>query len=496
MRHTLRIGSGRPHFQKRLGDLSLVVLLVFTASLASARNPAAKRDSTTTRCAAPIPSGFDWPADSNHLYAISGGIHTPSLAIPGTIDTPAQRKHGWLLFAGITQPESSSANALPVFHTWYTVEEAFDTSAGKVNCAVRSPLLRLSLPTQLLIATNNPARAALRTSGFEPSPRFDPDPGLLRAKSRVAALDAHDGVVAFSHVAFNQQTYDFIRDNGYYNKATLNKLIVPTQARVPIVDPPNTAASLKFSWWPIAPDRLTAVPVWDNNPRFPGDAKNPPTTWSRVVVVDPVGGLPAPASVQLGGFDHPNPAVVPLNRFYSVQVSADEAALANADFRIKAAATAVLGRPLQEGDYLVLTAMHIATREFDPWVFVTFWWTDAPNSGPLASDMPSEVKGVFRNFVMDVSYNINAPKGADGNAPVAYSPWLELFQLGGTRSQCMACHARAAFGPGVLASFNPPNMSTADPNGFEASPQSASDPNFQNGTVALHRIWTIFTRAQ
>jgi hypothetical protein len=122
-------------------------------------------------------------------------------------------------------------------------------------------------------------------------------------------------------------------------------------------------SSLKMAWWPASPDSLTPVPVWDNDPRFPGDAKNPPKTWKRVVVVDPTNSHPSPASVKLGNYDHPNPKVVSLDKFYAVRVSAEEADLANADFRIKAATTAVLGRPLQEGDYLLLTAVHIATRK-------------------------------------------------------------------------------------------------------------------------------------
>jgi hypothetical protein len=60
----------------------------------------------------------------------------------------------------------------------------------------------------------------------------------------------------------------------------------------------------------------------------------------------------------------------------------------------------------------------------------------------------------------------------------------------------MACHARAAFGKGVVASYNPKDPTTTDPNGFEASPDGATDSAFQRGTVSLHRIWTIFTRAQ
>lgn len=448
-------------------------------------------------CVAQMPSGFDWPADPTELWRISGGISSPDLNIPGAVDMARQRQHGWLLFAGATQPASAQADALPVFHTWYTTEEAFDPTPGKVDCAKRHLTLTLTLPTQLVMVAPNPVRDLVEKNGVNPSPRFDPNPAQFSATGTSPPIaDPHDSITAFSHVAFNEPMYDWIRDNQYYIKAALNQTIIPTEIRKPIVDPPVTGISLKFSWWPAAPDALTPVPVWDNDPRFPGDATNPPTTWKRVVVIDPVGGLASPAKVSLGGFDHLNPKVVPLSLFYSVKITAEEAALANQDFRIKKAASAVLGRPLQAGDYLVMTALHIATREFAPWVFTTFWWSDDPLANTLGVDMAPEVKGVFRNYIMDVSYNINSPKTADNKAPIAFNPWLELFQRGGTRSQCMACHARAAYGPKVAAFFNPADMSTGDPNGFDATPQSANDPNFAEGTLDLQRVWTIFTRAQ
>lgn len=457
---------------------------------------AVSQQTPSTRCAASVPAGFDWPADPVNLWKMSGGIKSANLNIPGKIDMVQQRAHGWMLFAGVTQPASSQPNAQPVFHTWYTVEEAFDTGPGKIDCT-RRHALQLTLPTQLVMVTPNPARDMAEKNGINVSPRFDPNPGQFTATDASAStLAAHQGVVAFSHVAFNQDMYDWLRDNQFYSKAALNQLLDPKVSRKPITPVPTTGTSLKFSWWPIAPDRLTAVPVWDNDPRFPGDAKNPPTTWKRVVMADPVGSLPIPPKVTLGGFDHTNLSSVPLSQFYNVQVTKEEADLANADFRIKSAATAVLGRPLQAGDFIVMTALHIATREFPPWVFTTFWWSDNPNASPLGKDMPAAVKGVFRNYIMDVSYNINGPKGPDGKAPISYNPWLELFQLGGTRSQCMACHARASYGPGVRAAFNPADMSTADPNGFDATPASPSDPNFAKGTLDLDRVWTIFTRAE
>ncbi len=446
------------------------------------------------KCAVSIPPGFDWPTSPADLYKISGGIQTENLNIPGKIDTIAQRKHGWNLFAGVTQPADASPAAPPVFHTWYTVEEAFDPTDEKLSCTARNPVFRISLPTQLVMELNAPLTQELRNKGLSPSARFDINPSLLPSKDILGSNLAGD-VTAFSHVAFNTEMYDYIRDNKYYLKKTLNSVIDPNVVRVNLVDPPIKGISLKFSWWPIAPNKLTPLPVWDFDPRFPGDAKNPPTTWKRIVMVDPVGGLLPPTTVKFGGFDFNSPSTVGINKFYAVRVSAADAAAANADFRIKSAARSVLGRDLEDGDYLVMTAMHIATREFDPWVWLTYWWTDKPESGPLANDMPAIVKGVWRNYVMDVSYNINNPKTENGSAPIAYNPWLELFQKGGTRSQCMACHARAAYGQGVFASFNPKDMSTTDKNGFDASPVTPNDPAFQKGTISLHRIWTIFTRA-
>lgn len=448
-----------------------------------------------TTCPADFPDGFTWPADPTHLWQISGGIKSPTLNIPGKIDTAAQRQHGWSMFAGVTKPATNKSGAPPVFHTWYTVEEAFDPVDGNVGCGDRINAIRLTLPTQLVMELNKPLKKILQTNSVELSPRFDANPAQFDLPLDQTNND-HEGVVAFSHVAFNKELYEHIRSNKLYSKASLNSLIEPSVVRKHIPEPSARSISLKFSWWPVAPDRLTPVPVWDFDPRFPGDAKNPPSSWKRVVLVDPKGGLPVPDTISLGGFTHSKPAVVGLERFYAVELTAADAEAAMADFRLKNASKEILGRKLKKGDFLVLTAMHIATREFEPWVFLTYWWTDKPNVGPLASDMPASLTGVWRNFVMDVSYNINNPKTSEGKAPIAYSPWLELFQLGGVRSQCMACHARAAYGPGVRAAFNPVDMATDDLNGFEATPENTSDPNFKPGTLSLQRIWTIFTRAQ
>ena len=117
------------------------------------------------RCASSIPSGFDWPVAPEELYKMSGGFQSATLNIPGAIDIEAQRKHGWKLFAGLTQPASKTPGSPPIFHTWYTVEEAFDPADRKVQCETRVPAFRVSLPTQLLMEANGPLKQELRGKG-------------------------------------------------------------------------------------------------------------------------------------------------------------------------------------------------------------------------------------------------------------------------------------------------------------------------------------------
>jgi len=56
-----------------------------------------------------------------------------------------------------------------------------------------------------------------------------------------------------------------------------------------------------------------------------------------------------------------------------------------------------------------------------------------------------------------VAYDMDRPHQADGSPKVAFNPYLEGIMLRGTVSNCMTCHARAAWPPqGALPVPNGP----------------------------------------
>jgi hypothetical protein len=99
------------------------------------------------------------------------------------------------------------------------------------------------------------------------------------------------------------------------------------------------------------------------------------------------------------------------------------------------------------GDRLVLVGMHVTTRELENWFWMTFWWHDRPDEGPFAADRPSELKGVWRNYLMNISYDMDNPREPDGTPHIAYNPYLEGAMLDGVVTNCMTCHRRASWPP-------------------------------------------------
>jgi hypothetical protein len=77
------------------------------------------------------------------------------------------------------------------------------------------------------------------------------------------------------------------------------------------------------------------------------------------------------------------------------------------------------------GDYLVLTAMHVTTKEIPHWTFQTFWWTPYPDAPPFGADRVPQVRGVFRNYAMCNAWNEDLPVTATGGPHICFNPYLE-----------------------------------------------------------------------
>jgi hypothetical protein len=174
----------------------------------------------------------------------------------------------------------------------------------------------------------------------------------------------------------------------------------------------------------------------------------------------------------------------------------------------------------QPGDYVILMAMHVGTREITNWTWQTFWWDSKPNNPPLPSSKeiadarPSELKGAARNYAMAQAYYMINPDepyvGIDvkGEPNYAYNPYLEagfgpsvfdknISQINtadgkeiptysGVRTNCMSCHRMATVDP---ATINDPKNNSKTPY-VGNSYVSRTNPIFKD-QLLLDFSWSI-----
>lgn len=209
---------------------------------------------------------------------------------------------------------------------------------------------------------------------------------------------------------------------------------------------PRSAIVIKALWYPVHRDRPVSVPIWDGTPASPDDAGNPPRAWPRRVTIDP----------RTGGV-----------RAFLHRTLRDDDELA--------AARRVAHDPdLAAGDFLVLLAMHVTTKEIPDWVWATYWWHDRPDDGAFAAGRPPGLAGAARHYLMDVAYRAD---DVDGAPHVCMNPWLEARFPGGLHSNCLTCHQRAAFGANV---YLPITHALLEPD----------DPYFR-GKTTTDFLWTL-----
>lgn len=372
----------------------------------------------------------------------------------GSGDIAAQRRHVWGLLASFTRPAESGQ---PLFQTWHGEGELF----------------------------GNPAQA-------HPQPGIA---GFYRTDDGTAALEPHADVPVLTYTLYNDAAFRHITRYRLNQVTGLDRLLqdgpADTQIKGDRTVPafPATSVVLKTVWWPVAPDRVTAMPVWDPaaNPALKGG--NPYISWRRVVGVDPAAGNAATVAVDFAGTSYPRARRVSLDDFYHVRVDAATARRMMEDRPTAKAMLIALGRPLQAGDYLALVGANLATREIPEWIWAGFWWHDQADMGAFAAGRPSAVTGVWRHYLMQVAFNSAIPAAHDGGPHIAFNPWLEgRFPDGGEgpglQSNCMACHARASY-PAVM--FLPVTRGAAD---------TRNDKAYAPGRLRTSFLWSLAMHAR
>ena len=412
---------------------------------------------------ADIPAGFDFPADRALLeqYRTQPNI-------------PAQRIHVWNVLAGITNQTSNATCGTPtrkcaVFETWFSEDETF--AAGLTSLAERPQFPRFRLPKQ------------------------------FRSKSLEQAKVEAPGDAVLSFVLYNLAAYNHVRTNHLYQGSMLDSLrtggqldrTIPQNTMIPAF--PAGSVVLKLVWWPVAKDKISALPVWDPELNPPVPAGNDRPSWARFVGVDPTRPIvPAgeTADVVYDGQIKHNSHIVGVNAFhYIILDDAQANDINNVSSGLANVAVQSFGRKVQAGDYAVLVATHLTTKEIDDWVWATFWWHDKPNDGPFAANRVGSIAGVWRNFLMNASYDLNLPSEGDGSAHTTYNPWLEArfpdggHGGGGTVSNCMNCHNRASWPSDVQ--FLPI---------YRGNPDLVGDPAYAAKRLRTDFLWSIPQDAQ
>ncbi|MCB9342898.1 MAG: hypothetical protein R3A50_16925 [Saprospiraceae bacterium] len=410
---------------------------------------------TTTQTAGikavPLPTnivpGFKFPEDSTVIL----NDWLRNFATQPPFDTVSIYKHAWGIWAGLTAKsgESYDGQDLLVYETWPGITDIRTMVAeGKTDCPTRSGHAKLARANQFdhaaaLMKLNNTGGSIDRNPGFWVSVSYDPTAACHATKYQLL------------------------------NPAVLNKKMV--KGGIGAIEPfPNTAITIKPSYMVgHVADSLIKIPAW---PGPPSPSKNfPDKEWNSWVYVDVNNRQPADKKIVPAPTDNPTPeeiaaATCNLNEFIYFKLNKEAADYINAQ-------DSTQGVQAVAGDLALLVAMHVATKEISNWVWQTFFWSHnadnpaSPSNAVAAGLRPSELQGAASHYAVSIAYSMTVPNQPitggtnSGMKPViGYNPYLEpsLGQINGdgpgqfpnklnpafkwgVQSNCMSCHALAAY---------------------------------------------------
>ena len=367
-----------------------------------------------------------------------------------------QRAHVWKILSSIV-PVSGSKQAF-LFSEWFNEAEVFAAKDQRIG-QPRVPFPGLPIGSS--------AAVELRLNHYGDAP-----------------------LITFVH--YNFSAYQHIRQHQLYREKRLqeigrvgdNDATFPSMKTIPPL--PSSAAATMTGWWPVDAKGLVPMPVWDPDTTDLKAGGNNYTGWKRVVAIgsdDAVAAGQSPALV-FAGRTFPAPRRVRLHDLVHIKVDRSMALRLMADIGSRKAAVLVLGRPLEAGDFLALVGLHIFSAESSTGTWGTFWWHDRPMEGPFAKDRPDDMKGVWRNYLMDTTSDAMLPREPDGSAHICFNPWFEAKfpdggQGAGVTSNCVSCHSRASY---PTINFLPIHRGYPDP---------LNDSAFAAGRVRTGQLWSV-----
>ena len=350
--------------------------------------------------------------------------------------------HGWGLWNALTAPTKESYNniTLLTFETWYTPEDV-----------------------QAMMTQN--------LKGIRKRPRHNFQPLSQLVHGEIKQDQAQD-VVGF--VKWDPSAVKHIVDNKLLYASTLQGMQAQMDGKTAKMIPefPITAVALKpvfqdLNQLPQVAPGVFRVPAWPGvpNPARPFDTDQ----WNSNIFVDTNNKGTTNNTGQTSDTMPVPGCVYGLGDFINFQADADMAKeMNNPD------------NPVNAGDYFVLLAMHITSKETKRWTWQTMFWSNnpanplAPSSAAIAAARPASFQTpAAGRYAMAIAYSMVIPaqpytggSGANATSLYAFNPWLEggfgktvltvPAKVGnvsndyGVQTNCMSCHAYASY-PGVYA---------------------------------------------
>lgn len=375
------------------------------------------------------------------------GVLQPASRIHGWIlrdNRAAMKNHAWELFRAVMKPRYEKDGAtVRLFDTWHDLDEIVPpVGAPVIGFGTGRRLHRDSRHLRHLRAASQSAHG-------------------LRAGTPRSHLSLSDAVV--SDVKYNPAIGRLIEQdlmNQVISPETgqamvagynLSARIVPGEATgVNFED--TRAVMLKPAFTIIKGKGPTVIARWEEsanvtNPRSVATYELPQNanrtvgserTWTQEAVVYPTTGQGWPSPTTYYGRDGKiiarptNLARLPrftLTDFHYVRLDAAQAESLRTGILSELMGPNV--ENIEEGDYAVLTSMHIATREVEDWTWQTFWWQPIGGESLADNGVPAALRALFesdpgykplKHFRAGVGYSYATRRG---EAVIASNPYLE-----------------------------------------------------------------------
>lgn len=445
---------------------ALVMVLLLAAGCTGGRQEGMKPEAETMEATTsgnivpePIPAGFDFPA-----------LRATVQSWANANDTTSIRTHAWNIWAGMTttsQHGSFNGQALPVWETWCGTEEVF----GSTDCeSLLAPSRNFVPPSQTShsIPAEDPQVVSFN--------KFNPSMATFVLTEQSGPTKS-GGTQNYDYSGQTAPDVNDLNNNWPAGTDISDRKINETPYTPPSTGVQGVAAMETKPVFLLVKGgtQLTPVPFWQGPTASIEPSVPVPATWTTCTLFDPseptwTSGFTLQNATQAQinnkvsdpSLSCKNYKYAPLGQIFHFELDADGAAAWN---QVSAGAPPDTPQKLTAvaGDYAVLVAMHVNTKEILNWTWQTFWWQageNAPNYDPGGvGSQTNNIEGVWTTYAMCAVYLQTQGTGSSA-MNVCYNPYLETAfgVAGGLKSNCMSCHGQAIVGgsPNYPATYTSP----------------------------------------